>query len=140
MPFRLSTRGQHAVLLMYELARAGDSHASLAEIASAQNISQRYLEQIVRPLREDGLVIGRRGFGGGYVLGRPAKSITVGEIVRAVEGPVIPVKCVSDTDMPKSCPEDCQARMVWQKVGEAIDSVLDSFTLETLANQSPKEL
>ncbi len=135
MPFRLSTRGHYAVLLMYELAKSGRSYASLADIASRQKVSQGYLEQIVRPLRDTGLVVSRRGFGGGYSLARPPQDITVGEIVRAVEGPVMPVKCVSDAPVPDTCPDNCQARAVWQRVGEAIDSVLDSFTLEHLANE-----
>ncbi|HHX28512.1 MAG: RrF2 family transcriptional regulator [Bacillota bacterium] len=132
MPFRLSTRGHYAVLIMYELARSGESFSSLQDISASQRLSQRYLEQIVRPLRQAGLVQGKRGFGGGYVLAREASAITVGEIVRAVEGPVVPVECVADGSTPERCPDDCKAKSVWQKVGEAIDNVLDSITLEDL--------
>ncbi|MGI6643982.1 MAG: RrF2 family transcriptional regulator [Bacillota bacterium] len=135
MPFALSTRGHYAVLFMYELARTGNSYASLKDIASRQRVSQGYLEQIVGPLRETGLVVSRRGFGGGYSLAKSPRDVTVGEIVRAVEGPVVPVKCVSDDPVPDTCPDNCQARAVWQKVGEAIDSVLDSFTLEDLVSE-----
>ena len=122
MPFRLSTRGHYAVLLMYELARAGDSYCSLANIASIQKVSPKYLEQIVRPLREAGLVKSRRGFGGGYSLAGSPNQVTVGDIVRAVE-------------VPGHCPDNCRARGVWQKVGEAIDTVLDSVTLEGLLQE-----
>ncbi len=132
MPFRLSTRGHYAVLMMYELARAGRAYVSLTDIASAQRVSQGYLEQIVKPLREAGLVISRRGFGGGYTLARPPEEVTVGQVVRAVEGPVLPVKCAGLAAAPDECPDDCQARSVWQKVGLAIDSVLDSVTLRSL--------
>ncbi len=135
MPFRLSTRGHYAVLLMHELARAGDSVCSLTDIAKAQKVSPGYLEQIVRPLRDAGLVESRRGFGGGYTLAVPASRITVGNIVRSVEGPVIPVKCAGAEEVPDNCPDNCQARWVWQKVGEAIDSVLDSVTLEDLLRE-----
>lgn len=135
MPFRLSTRGHYAVLLMYELARSGDALSSLADISSVQKISQGYLEQIIKPLRVAGLVSGRKGFGGGYTLTRPAGEITVGEVVRAVEGPVVPVKCVIDSSRLDSCPDDCRARRVWQQVGQAIDNVLDSITLQDLLQE-----
>lgn len=133
MPFRLSTRGHYAVLLMYELARSGDALSSLAGISTAQNISQGYLEQIIRPLRQATLVTGKKGFGGGYVLTKSPEQITVGEVVRAVEGPVVPVKCVADgSEHLDSCPDDCRAKHVWQQVGQAIDKVLDSITLQDL--------
>ena len=135
MPFRLSTCGHYAVLLMYESARAGDSFCSLADIAGVQKVSPGYLEQIVRPLRDAGLVESRRGFGGGYTLALPPSQITVGNIVRTVEGPVVPVKCAGEGDVPDECPDNCQARRVWRKVGEAIDSVLDSVTLEDLLQE-----
>ncbi len=114
---------------MYELAKAGDDFISLSQISDAQKVSQGYLEQIVRPLRESRLVTGKRGFGGGYKLTRPAGQITVGEIIKAAEGPTVPVECVSEDFSHCNCPDDCRAKLVWQKVGEAIDGVLDSITL-----------
>ncbi len=135
MPFRLSTRGHYAVLVMYELAKAGGSYSSLQDISAYWSLSQGYLEQIVRPLREAGLVEGKRGFGGGYTLAKDASEITVGEIVRTVEGPVVPVQCVADDLHPERCPDDCRAKAVWQKVGQAIDHVLDSITLADLIRE-----
>lgn len=132
VPFRLSTRGHYAVLLMYELARSGEALSSLADISAVQKISQGYLEQIIRPLRQSGLVAGKKGFGGGYSLSKRPAEITVGDIIRAVEGPVVPVKCVGETGETDACPDGCRARLVWQKVGQAIDDVLDSITLESL--------
>ncbi len=137
MPFRLSTRGHYAVMLMYELARSGEALSSLADISSVQKISQGYLEQIIKPLREAGLVSGRKGFGGGYTLSKSPKDITVGEVIRAVEGPIVPVKCVGDSAEMDSCPADCRARHVWQRVGQAIDGVLDSITLQDLLSSDP---
>lgn len=133
MPFTLSTKGHYAVLLMYELARREGTFASLSEISAAQRVSQGYLEQIVKPLRESNLVISKVGFGGGYSLAKPSLDITVGEIIRAVEGPVIPVKCVGQDGDLETCPEDCRAKKVWERVGDAIDHVLDSITLHGLA-------
>lgn len=117
---------------MYELARTGEDFTSLAEVSRTQKVSQGYLEQIVRPLRESGLVQGKRGFGGGYKLAKPAGKITVGEIVRAAEGPVAPVQCLHEDFSHCDCPDDCRARLVWQKVGDAIEGVLNSITLRDL--------
>ncbi|HHX09790.1 MAG TPA: Rrf2 family transcriptional regulator [Firmicutes bacterium] len=117
---------------MYELARTGDGFISLAEVSATQKVSQGYLEQIVIPLREHGLVQGKRGFGGGYKLARPAAEITVGEIVKVAEGPVAPVKCMHEDFSDCDCPDDCRARLVWQKVGDAIEGVLNSITLHDL--------
>ena len=139
MPFRLSTRGHYAVLVMYELAKAGGAYSSLQDISTSWSLSQGYLEQIVRPLREAGLVEGKRGFGGGYALARDASEITVGEIVRTVEGPVVPVQCVAGDLHPERCPDDCRAKSVWQKVGEAIDNVLDSITLGDLIREENQD-
>ncbi|NLC15170.1 MAG: Rrf2 family transcriptional regulator [Firmicutes bacterium] len=119
-------------MLMYELARSEDEYMSLAEISAAQRVSQGYLEQIVIPLREHGLVRGKRGFGGGYKLARPADRITVGEIVKVAEGPVAPVKCMHEDFSDHDCPDDCRARLVWEKVGNAIEGVLNSITLRDL--------
>ena len=140
MPFRLSTRGHYAVLIMYELAKSDGAYSSLQDISTARGLSQGYLEQIVRPLREAGLVEGKRGFGGGYTLARNASEITVGEIVRTVEGPVVPVQCVADDLVPEGCPDDCRAKSVWQKVGQAIDNVLDSITLEDLVREECQDV
>ena len=134
MPFRLSTRGHYAVLRMYELARSSDDTVSLADVSSMRNISQGYLEQIIKPLRLAGLVSGRKGFGGGYSLSKAPADVTVGDVIRAVEGPVVPVKCavVDSANLDDHCPSDCSARTVWQRVGQAIDRVLDSITLQDL--------
>jgi len=135
VPFRLSTRGHYAVLLMYELARSKDSFTSLSQISETRKLSQGYLEQIIKPLKEKGLVKSRKGAGGGYLLAKPPGEISVGEVVRAVEGPIAPVKCVDHETFPGSCPDDCRARIVWQKVGKAIDQVLDSMSLEDLLDE-----
>lgn len=104
MPFKLSTRGHYAVLLMCELARSGSSYTSLSDISRSQKISRRYLEQIIRPLRESGLVTGKKGSSGGYALSKDAKDITIGQVIRVVEGPVLPVECVHEDHDIDSCP------------------------------------
>lgn len=135
MPFSLSTKGHYAVLLMYELARNEEKVTPLSEVSATQKVSQGYLEQIVKPLREEGLVQSKRGFGGGYTLSKPKEKITVGEIIRVVEGPILPVQCVDENFCRLNCPEDCKAKFVWQRVSDAIENVLDSITLEDLVNK-----
>ena len=139
MPFRLSTKGHYAVLIMYELAKSEGAYSSLQDISAAWGLSQGYLEQIVRPLREAGLVEGKRGFGGGYSLAKDASEITVGQVVRTVEGPVVPVQCVADDLVPERCPDDCRAKSVWRKVGQAIDNVLVSITLLELIREEKED-
>lgn len=131
MAFRLSTKGHYALLLMCELARS-KKHLPLSEVSKNRNVSRGYLEQIVRPLRESNLVTGKRGAYGGYALSRDAQNITVGEVIRVVEGPVLPAECAGEDHDPLNCPPDCEAKQVWQKVRHAIDHVLDSITLESL--------
>ena len=132
MAFSLSTKGCYAVLLMYQLAQSDGALTSLSEISSAQNISQGYLEKIVRPLKEQNLVQSKRGYGGGYRLAKPPDQITIGEIVTISEGPVAPVQCVNNDFSFCVSPLDCKARLVWRKVGDAISSVLNSITLQDL--------
>lgn len=134
MPFKLSTRGHYAVILMCELAER-KTFVSLSEISESRKISRGYLEHIVRPLRKANLVSGKRGAYGGYALARPADSITVGEVIRVVEGPILPVSCAAENFDVGNCPDDCRARIVWQKVSAAIERVLDSITLENLIRE-----
>lgn len=132
MAFSVSTKGQYAVLVMCELARSDESFTSLTDISRTQKVSQGYLEQIVRPLRENNLVQGKRGFGGGYRLARPADRITLGEIIKVTEGPIAPVQCLHDGFSHSDCPDDCKAKFLWQRVGSAIEGVLNSITLHDL--------
>ena len=132
MAFSLSTKGCYAVLLMYQLAQSKGTLTSLSEISSTQNISQGYLEQIVRPLKESNLVDSKKNFGGGYKLAKPPDQITIGEIVTISEGPVAPVQCVNDDFSFCAGPSDCKAKLVWRKVGDAISNVLNSITLQDL--------
>ena len=94
---RFSTKSRYALRLMEELAqRNSDCCVSIKEISESQNISLKYLEQIVTPLARAGLVAGERGSHGGYRLTRPPEEYTAGEIIRAIEGPTVPVPCMED--------------------------------------------
>ncbi len=129
---RVTTRGQYGVRAMVELARCyGQGPVSLARVAESQNLPQAYLEQLFRSLKEKGLVRSKRGPSGGYMLAREPKRISIGQIVRAVEGPIIPAPCASEDLENCDCEwvEECVVRPVWVKLRESIGSVLDSTTL-----------
>ncbi len=120
---------------MTELAKAyGRGPLSLTEIAYAERLPAGYLEQLVMPLRRAGLIEGTRGAHGGYELARPPAQLTVGAVVRALEGPVAPVECLAIEYVAGSCDREigCLSRPVWRRLKNSIDQVLDSITLADL--------
>jgi Rrf2 family protein len=124
---------------MVELARFyGQGPLPLAEVSRLQNISLAYLEQIVAPLREAELVVSTRGAHGGYHLARDPQAITVGDVLRALEGPIAPVQCVSEVRQADRCEREevCLTRLVWEKVRNGIVTALDSTTLADLIEQT----
>ena len=124
---------------MVELARSyGQGPLPLAEVSRVQNISLAYLEQIVAPLREAGLVVSTRGAHGGYHLAHEPQAITVGDILRALEGPIAPVVCASEVHQTGRCEREevCLTRPVWEKVRDSIVTALDSTTLADLIEQT----
>jgi Rrf2 family cysteine metabolism transcriptional repressor len=126
---------------MVELARSyGQGPLPLAKVSRLQNISLAYLEQIVAPLREARLVVSTRGAHGGYHLAREPQAITVGDILRALEGPIAPVQCVSKVRQRDRCEREevCLTRPVWEKVRDSIVTALDSTTLADLIGQTPE--
>ena len=103
---------------------------SLKDVAHAQDISLAYLEQIVAPLRRSGLLRSVRGARGGYQLGRAPEDITVGDVLRALGGALVPVTCLGDG----ACQREgsCATRAVWQTVHDRLTETLDSITLADL--------
>ncbi len=127
----LSTRGHYGLLAMFDLAEHyGAGPIPLKTVAERQNISDNYLEQLIAVLRKAGLVRSVRGAQGGYILAREPGSITVGEIIRAMEGPIAPVECVSEVE-PTECDQAdfCITRLVWTKVRDKLAEVMDSISL-----------
>ena len=136
---RISTKGRYGLRVMIELAaRNGTRPVLLKDIARGTGVSVKYLHRILTTLRASGLVRSVRGAGGGYLLARPAKGITVSEIVQRMEGPFYPVECLQDPSACQRAPR-CVARGVWQVLGEAIEHALDRINLEDLA-RSQKSL
>ena len=130
---RLSTKGRYAVMAMADLARNGaDRAVSLAEIATRQEISLSYLEQLFARLRKGGLVKSVRGPGGGYRLAREACKTAVAEIVLAVDEPIRATRCVG-AGSPKGCMikgERCITHHLWEDLGQEIHRYLASVSLE----------
>jgi Rrf2 family protein len=123
---------------MVELSRRyGQGPTSLAVIADASVVPVAYLEQLIAPLRERKLVNSTRGAHGGYELARHPSEILLGEVYRALEGPVAPMDCVSEEPVDDVCPliDGCLTRFAWVKVRDSIIDVLDSTTLADLLNQ-----
>jgi Rrf2 family protein len=136
---QVSQRAHYGLRAMTELAKAyGRGRLSLAEIAEAERMPAGYLEQLVTPLRRAGLIEGTRGAHGGYELSVPPAQLTVGAVMRALEGPVAPVECLAIEYVAGSCEREvgCLSRSVWQRLKDSVDQVLDSMTLEDLCNEA----
>ena len=116
----------------------GKGPLPIAAVAKASSVPTAYLEQLIGPLRRAGLVESTRGAQGGYQLARPPDAVRVGEVYRAMEGPVAPMECVSEDITEQTCPliEGCETRPVWLKMRDAIAFTLDSMTLADLISQS----
>jgi len=119
---------------MGEFARHfGQGPLSLAEVARSQGISQAYLEQIAIDLRRAGLLHSKRGAQGGYYLARPPEAVTAGDVVRALEGSILPVQCVAEQWCePCLLEQGCSARGIWAQVRDRLVETLDSITLADL--------
>ena len=136
---RMSTRGRYGARVMLELAlRHKDGAISIKDIAATQDISPKYLVQIITSLKAAGLVTSVRGSGGGYVLSRPPSQITLGEIIRTLEGSIAPVHCVNNHE---SCPRTdlCITHDVWVQIKDAMDNVLNSLDLESMVKKQKKK-
>ncbi|MEJ5377299.1 MAG: Rrf2 family transcriptional regulator [bacterium] len=126
---RLSTRGRYGARFMLDLAiHQGQGPVLLKDLAQRQNLSVKYLEQLVGPLRKAGLVKSKRGVKGGFQLSRAPEEIKMLEIVEAVEGSLSLVECVAH---PRGCPrsEECATKEVWGKAADAVREVLAGITL-----------
>lgn len=132
----ISTKGRYGTKALFELAlHHGEGPMALREIAERQGLSEHYLEQLVAPLRKSGLVQSVRGAQGGYILARDPTTITVGDILRILEGPVSPTECALENfDFARCCanPGVCPDRDVWIRVRKGIEEVVDNITLSDL--------
>jgi Rrf2 family protein len=132
----ISQKCQYAVRSILELAkRYGAGPIAISEIAAKQAIPPRFLEIILNELKGGGFVQSRRGVQGGYLLAKPPREIAVGQIIRFVEGPFEPVKCMGEAK--PSCPlsGQCALLALWKRAKEAVEGVYDSTSFQDLAEQ-----
>ena len=133
---KISTKGRYGLKAVVDIAYHARNVrcVPLNAVAERQGISENYLEQIIAPLKKAGVVQSVRGAGGGYYLSREPADITVGEVLRVLEGPLAPADCVLDDDA--GCGESdcggCAVRDVWTKLFSSINEVVDSATIADL--------
>ena len=132
---KFSSKGHYGLLAMVALARSySRGPLALTEIARSENISLSYLEQLIAILRKAGLVESTRGAHGGYQLTADPASVTVGQVLRTLEGPIAPAECASEVTNPGYCQRetDCPSKPLWEHVRDTIAQVLDATTLADL--------
>ena len=129
----ISTKGRYALRIMVDVAQHdGEMPVSVREIAQRQDISGKYMEQIMPLLTRAGYVRSYRGNNGGYMLARKPREYTVGEILRTTEGSLAPIPCIEE--QPNQCPrkEYCTTLSFWEGLGKLIDEYVDGVTLADL--------
>ncbi len=130
---KISTKGQYSLKAMVDLAIHGDNGLStIAQISGRTGISETYLEQLLPRLRNAGLVESIRGAQGGYRLTKPLDQISAGDILRAGEGSLVPVKCAFLGDKTCANEESCVTKFVWKKIADSIEEAVDSISLADL--------
>ena len=136
---KISTKIRYGARAMLELAcRYGEGPIELKEIARKEDISIKYLEQVINPLRAAGLVKAIRGSKGGYALAKPPSAICLYDVVETLEGPLNLLECLRD---PKACQKvpSCVTRDIWKEVSDAISKVFYSVTLEDMVNRKKEK-
>ncbi len=132
---KVTTRSRYALRLLVQLARHyRQGPVSLRVIARDQQISAKYLGQLVLPLRKTGLIVAQSGALGGYALARPPRTVTVRQVMEAFEPVTVPVPCVARKAVCGRWP-DCPTRPLWQKLGNKVGAWLDTVTLQDLLDE-----
>ena len=128
----ISTKGRYALRIMIDLANHQKKTVRLKDIAMRQEISEKYMEQIIAVLNKAGYVRSTRGAEGGYQLVKPPKEYTVGMILRLTEGSLAPVECLSENALPCERSGKCATIEVYRRVYDAVNNVVDNTTLQDL--------
>lgn len=135
---KISTKGRYGLRALIDLARYSEIEpVSISSIAARQKISERYLEQLMTLLKKAGLIKSIRGAGGGYVLAKEMGEISVGDVLRALEGNLEPVECTG-FDEEDSCEAagGCVTKYVWQRINESINKTVNEISLKQLVEES----
>ena len=133
---KISTKGRYAMRMLIDLAQhRADGYIALKDIAVRQNISKKYLEQIVPLLNKAELLRTNRGYQGGYSLAKPPERYTVGEILRVTEGSLAPVACLQyeENDCPRKV--DCASLPIWEGLYKTVTDYLDGITLADIVDK-----
>ena len=129
----ISTKGRYALRLLIDLAEhQSDGYVSLKEVADRQEISEKYLEAIIRILVKDGILIGLRGKGGGYRLSQSPDHLSVYRVLQLTENSLAPVTCLEATSTPCARMADCRTLSLWQGLDQAISEYLGRYTIADL--------
>jgi len=134
---KLSTKGRYGLKAILDLAvHSSDGQVALKSIAERQGLSENYLEQLFASLKKAKLIQSVRGSQGGYLLGRSPEKISVGDILRALEGSMAPTECVEENCTSAGCcnTDACVTRSVWEKIRDGINNVIDNITLKELVD------
>lgn len=136
---KLSTRGRYGIHAMYDLAEHyGDAPQSIKCIAERQGIPEAYLEQLIAILRREKLVVSNRGAQGGYRLVRRPDEVTVGEVLRALEGGLNLVDCLEEEEScGKTCA--CPSRIVWMKIRDGLNRIVDGISLQDMIDEYARQ-
>ena len=136
---KLSTKGRYGLRALIDLAvhSSGGTPVSITSISARQDLSERYLEQLMAKLKKAGLIQSVRGAGGGYVLARDPGKISVGDVLRALEGNLDPVDCAGlDPDGVCRAADSCVTKYVWKRINESINRTVDEIRLDHLVEES----
>ena len=129
----ISTRGRYALRILVDLAEnQNDGYITLKEAAERQEISEKYLESIVKDLVREGIVEGLRGKGGGYRLARTAEEINVLDVLQSADGTLVPVACLEEGSEPCSRAAECRTLPLWEGLNKVVSEYLGGFTLQDL--------
>lgn len=133
---KITYKGDYALKAVLDLALNYEAGViTIHELARRSDIPIKFLEQVLLELKQGGFVQSRRGKVGGYFLAKPPEQIRVGDVVRFIDGPTNPIACVGKDYSNCSYTHTCVFRGLWQEVDRAISGIIDSVTLESLANQ-----
>lgn len=133
---KLSTKGRYGLRAAVDLALfAKEEPISISTIAAKEGLSESYLEQLFAKLKKAEIVYSMRGTNGGYQLARPASEITVGDVLRALEGKMVVVDCPNSAD---ACAKfgSCVTKYVWRRINDSIRDTMDAMTLEEIINDA----
>ena len=135
---KMTTRGRYGIHAMYDLAGHYDAGPRpIKAIEESQSIPEAYLEQLFAALRRDGLVTSARGAQGGYRLSRPPGEITVGDVLRCLEGGLGLVECVEEEALcGKACA--CPSRFVWLRIRDGLSAIVDGITLQDMLDDNAR--